>query len=126
MERTVTMSLAEYEELKKKVDDAERILKECEKSSEERGYLVRNRYLVTENAVLYGSAGYEHECAEVEIKSAQEVTQHLVEQIAKWKDALEQASNENKKLKEKIYHIYHRNLWQRIINSGAPCPGFPY
>ena len=126
MERTVTMSLDEYERLQKKVEEAERIRKECEKSSEERGYLVRNCYLITDSNILFGSIGYKHECAEVEIKSANEVTQHLLEQVAKWKDAFEEASNENKKLEQKIFDIYHRNLWQRIINDGAPCPGYPY
>lgn len=125
MEKTVTMSIDEYERLQKKVEEAERIQKECEKSSEERGFLVRTCYLLTDSATLFGSIGYKHECAEVEIKSAQEVTKGLLEQVAKWKDAFEEACRENEQMKQKIQGIYRRNIWKRIINEGAPCPGYP-
>ena len=125
MEGTVIMSLEEYELMQNEIEEAKRIKAECEKSSEERGYLVKNRYILTGYSELVSSIGFKHDCAEVEIMSANEVVDHLVKQVAKWKDAFDEAGKENKELEQKIRDIYHRNLWQRIINEGAPLPGYP-
>ena len=116
IENTVTMSVSDYDELKRKADEAEKIRREYEKDCEQRGYLVKRQMGYFKENLIDDVLRYQYGCEKIEIMRRDELLDPLLEQVCRWKDAFEAACRKNEKLEKQLDDLRHRNILRRIIN----------
>lgn len=115
-ENTVTMSLPEYDRLKRKVEDAERIRREYEEDCERRGYIVKMEVGILKEHLIGDMIRYNCGCQGIEIKRNDELLDPLMLQIDRWKDAFEAACRRNEELERELDGLRRRGILRRIIN----------
>ena len=124
MEKAVTLSLEEYNQLLQDQKDKQRLLDEMEKEASEKGYLVvKNLVFSSEDIARYDRLLYYNGGNNIEIYTKDEVVEAANREVKAAMESFHDIRKKCDKLEKECKALKKRNLLQRIFNiipSEAP------
>ena len=124
MEKAVTLSLEEYNELLQDQKDKQRLIEEREKEASEKGYLVvKNLIVSSEDTARYARLLYYNGGNNIEIYTKDEVVELANREVKAAIESFHDIRKKCDKLEKECKALKKRNLLQRIFNiipSEAP------
>lgn len=117
MEKAVTLSLEEYNELLQDQKDKQRLIEEREKEASEKGYLViKNLIFSSEDIARYDRLLYYNGGNNIEIYTKDEVVEAANKEVQAAIESFHNIREKCDKLEKEYKALKKRNLLQRIFN----------